>query len=1165
MPNLAPFDGFIKNKDVESAVKTFYSMIFDDVEATADNQRTSYNIEQRELCKNFLNEITKTSEGTNEIAPDNKDFLLAFMNEFSKKYNDVVVKLGKKRDTWRDMLLNGKVQGAELIKGDRDIAPLLAHDIVLEKETDAKVIMDVYRTFMDSLKGKTIDGKDAVSTYDDINKTIADTVKTSNKVYDFEYDRYIKDLTNDKAFMPDGYRVNPGPYIEGEEVFKRLPSCMYTINFTSDWKVLEDMENAYDKTINEYRRREQVVKSSIDLLKQLLLELNNNLGNEDKSKDCQDTIKLLNNYIKLSEPNTEYSYNAIKDATDELVNSAKRFSDEINSAFNSAKKNIKKGAPIYDKISKTAELSKNIFRLTETVSKINEELEGKDNTLKEVKEAEIGIKYIVRKKNALKYEGTRLKDDKSDGFKDTLNAQINLLSDSLIKDCIFNSDYEELINALKDNIVIEYRLRNARKEEHWSRYDKIEPKYKDSIRSINTLIDKCVKFENNNKSNAGIFGKAEDRTAVLDRIKLNVSRKPNNLDISKINTIWSDQINDRDELWLVHTEYFKNSLKQNGNLFSEKDRVRLGFNIDGEVNQDEEEYVKDRQEQIFDDCTKDNTIEAFKRLVENMNRNRIKSFVNMGKDYLNIYNALEDEEQRDLKARFLFYKSHGNIDALTDGEILVQTQEYIFNNIEKTGIINEVLADKDLTFDGLFDKLGFSKEDKEHIMSQKNFKDVKLDDNVNDKIEALPKLTSYETNADSAQASKMKEFISSIFLAVHTERAMNDEISRLSEQELKYYKSADINKKEEDYKEELKTINDWIKQKGQKYSYDLSKINLVDKIQRANAVLNCRKLLGVDPSTEIGRFYHNNLKSENTYIRDYLKNGMSADDVIEKIVSEKKYQKLVALNPKKVPVNYDTYIELHTAGRGGDTPEQMIENLTKTMAAAYLQKKNEKFDVKKIHKIADRFREMYSVDVLKADNATLREALRGKQSAKAMRKKLRNVMYKVEDVRINEYTSDMKKLLDNMWSPEGRSEEYNNLYNAVQAASEINGLNIAGNQKSLKIIKANRDILNAAAKYIKGKEKVRRSSDGNARFANALDSIAVVFKHAPRTVHRVSKIVDKINNVRGAKAANDAGFINKETLMHTYGANRAENAKNEAEAAKQAKNSAKKRSPQAHL
>ena len=134
MPNLVPFDGFIKNKDVESAVKTFYSMIFDDVEATAEDQRTSYNIEQRELCKNFLNEITKTSEGTNEIAPDNKDFLLAFMNEFSKKYNDVAVKLGKKRDTWRDMLLEGKVQGAELIKGDRDIAPLLAHDIVLEKE-----------------------------------------------------------------------------------------------------------------------------------------------------------------------------------------------------------------------------------------------------------------------------------------------------------------------------------------------------------------------------------------------------------------------------------------------------------------------------------------------------------------------------------------------------------------------------------------------------------------------------------------------------------------------------------------------------------------------------------------------------------------------------------------------------------------------------------------------------------------------------------------------------------------------------------------------------------------------------------------------------------------------------------------------------------------------
>ncbi len=157
-----------------------------------------------------------------------------------------------------------------------------------------------------------------------------------------------------------------------------------------------------------------------------------------------------------------------------------------------------------------------------------------------------------------------------------------------------------------------------------------------------------------------------------------------------------------------------------------------------------------------------------------------------------------------------------------------------------------------------------------------------------------------------------------------------------------------------------------------------------------------------------------------------------------------------------------------------------------------------------------------------------------------------------QETDMDSYTNDMKTLLQNMWNPKGRSTEYNNLYKAVKAASEIGGKNWSAEKKAEEVIDANINLLDAIQKYTSGKEKTRHSNDGNARFANAMDALAVGAKYTGMKVH-ADKIINRINTIRHSAHQDDA-MIDGDSFTQNYGAARAKNAN---EAAKEAANETK--------
>ena len=112
-----------------------------------------------------------------------------------------------------------------------------------------------------------------------------------------------------------------------------------------------------------------------------------------------------------------------------------------------------------------------------------------------------------------------------------------------------------------------------------------------------------------------------------------------------------------------------------------------------------------------------------------------------------------------------------------------------------------------------------------------------------------------------------------------------------------------------------------------------------------------------------------------------------------------------------MPVNYETYIELHSAGRAGDTPEDMVNNMAKCMGALSMKEKDYKFDIKKIHIAAERFKELYSIDLLKKDPVKLKEVMRGAQNVRSCARDLRVATYGVISESLDSYFNDMKKLV----------------------------------------------------------------------------------------------------------------------------------------------------------
>lgn len=94
------------------------------------------------------------------------------------------------------------------------------------------------------------------------------------------------------------------------------------------------------------------------------------------------------------------------------------------------------------------------------------------------------------------------------------------------------------------------------------------------------------------------------------------------------------------------------------------------------------------------------------------------------------------------------------------------------------------------------------------------------------------------------------------------------------------------------------------------------------------------------------------------------------------------------------------------------------------------------------------------------------------------------------------------------------------------------------------IRKANIDIFKAVKDYTEGKEKVRSTDDGNARFENALDALAVASKYATGMEYIVKKYIRETNLKRNNNNPEHESFIKSEGFTAKYGAENAKNKSN---------------------
>ena len=79
------------------------------------------------------------------------------------------------------------------------------------------------------------------------------------------------------------------------------------------------------------------------------------------------------------------------------------------------------------------------------------------------------------------------------------------------------------------------------------------------------------------------------------------------------------------------------------------------------------------------------------------------------------------------------------------------------------------------------------------------------------------------------------------------------------------------------------------------------------------------------------------------------------------------------------------------------------------------------------------------------------------------------------------------------------------------------------------------EVLRAVETYIKGKKKVRHTDDGNDRFDNAIDALAVLYKTIPGMKPDIEMIVNRINTVRAVKTPDNKYYID----IKKYGTERA--------------------------
>ncbi len=226
-----------------------------------------------------------------------------------------------------------------------------------------------------------------------------------------------------------------------------------------------------------------------------------------------------------------------------------------------------------------------------------------------------------------------------------------------------------------------------------------------------------------------------------------------------------------------------------------------------------------------------------------------------------------------------------------------------------------------------------------------------------------------------------------------------------------------------------------------------------------------------------------------------------------------------------LPVDYDSYIRLHTGRAAANgTREEMIEDISRVMAAYMLKTAKEpvKFDLNHIHKCAEQLKSKFNLNDL--DQESLSRYLGSQGNVKNVIREIRGKVYGFKnDVTYEKYLDQMRELYRQMADPAkdkryAGDEAYKKLYEQVEKVAHLpENLDGIDQERLMEIIEgANFEILRAAQKCA----VAHALDDGNRKNLNglageAMDSLSVMSDLVESGSARFKATLKKVNEARG--------------------------------------------------
>ena len=326
------------------------------------------------------------------------------------------------------------------------------------------------------------------------------------------------------------------------------------------------------------------------------------------------------------------------------------------------------------------------------------------------------------------------------------------------------------------------------------------------------------------------------------------------------------------------------------------------------------------------------------------------------------------------------------------------------------------------------------------------------------------------------------------------------------------------------------------------YKRTYQKMRVAEKEGNPDEYKKYRNLLN-EKSAQTQNYISECKKFENN---DEIEKLNLTENVKDRTDLYKTISKTVTRKFDKTPINYDSYIYLHTGKNAGSTDKERRMNMAKVLAAYTMQKLGKDFDVHKIHETAKGIAKIYRLyendSPLYGEH--LKKALKNKQTALNAGEKIRGQLYGIKDNQYDAYVNDMKELKNVLRSYEGRSTEYKALVKAITAASNLNQdtSTLSPEKKEAQFRYTNLNLIVAVQNYTKGKEKVRITDKGNDAFNHSMDALSIISKYTKGKNQPTNKMIqDVVNNIN--KIRKDPKLSSYKNFEQNFGTNRIQNAK----------------------